>query len=510
MYNPLHSERSVPKICILLFLHNSSNSLINRMAQSAVVFNPAYGETAPLLALESDYEPLFEDIEERAKVERSLLKKLDRRMYLLGVIYILNYIDRQNIAVARLRGFEEDLKLEGAQYASCLAIVYVGYLLTQVPSNMYLEHIGRPSIYLSSCMILSRWGFISMLTGAARGFYDALIARFCLGFVEAAFFPGALLLISKWYKRDEIGQRTAYLANGLLIANAAGSLLASGILGIMDNAYGIAAWRWLFFVEGALTISVAICAMYILPDFPKTSSGWLSSAEQSLAIRRIQEEYTVDDSPEHPFNGLLLALSDRKVWSLAMILGLHTFSSSFHIYFPTLVQTIGYDPIATLLISTPPWLTAIVAVIIISRHSDKKSERCWHITYSMGVALIGYLIAISTMNPVVRYISFFLMTQIHAGYVCFMAWASTSVSDPPSKRASALALINTGGILASIFVPYAWPSSWGPDYSKSFGICIFANILTITACCVFRGHLASLNALTTPRVLLGKQYQYQL
>ncbi|KAJ3876652.1 MFS general substrate transporter [Lentinula edodes] len=488
MYNPLHSERSVPK--------------------SAAVFNPAYGETAPLLALESDYEPLFEDIEERAKVERSLLKKLDRRMYLLGVIYILNYIDRQNIAVARLRGFEEDLKLEGSQYASCLAIVYVGYLLTQVPSNMYLEHIGRPSIYLSSCMIL--WGFISMLTGAARGFYDALIARFCLGFVEAAFFPGALLLISKWYKRDEIGQRTAYLANGLLIANAAGSLLASGILGIMDNAYGIAAWRWLFFVEGALTISVAICAMYILPDFPKTSSGWLSSAEQSLAIRRIQEEYTLDDSPEHPFNGLLLALSDRKVWSLAMILGLHTFSSSFHIYFPTLVQTIGYDPIATLLISTPPWLTAIVAVIIISRHSDKKSERCWYITYSMGVALIGYLIAISTMNPVVRYISFFLMTQIHAGYVCFMAWASTSVSDPPSKRASALALINTGGILASIFVPYVWPSSWGPDYSKSFGICIFANILTITACCVFRGHLASMNALTTPRVLVGKQYQYQL
>ncbi|KAJ3800406.1 major facilitator superfamily domain-containing protein [Lentinula aff. detonsa] len=481
------------------------------MAQSTAVVNSAHDETSPLLMFEPDVDSLFEHAEEREKVERSLLKKLDGRMYLLGVIYILNYIDRQNIAVARLRGFEEDLGLQGSQYATCLGIVYVGYLLTQVPSNMCLEYVGRPSMYLSSCMVL--WGFVSMLTGAARGFYDALIARFCLGFVEAAFFPGALLLISKWYKRDEIGQRTAYLANGLLIANATGSILASGILEVMDNAYGIAAWRWLFFIEGALTISVAICAMYILPDFPKTSSGWLSAAEQTLAIRRTQEEYTVDESSVHPFEGLWLAISDKKVWSLAIILGLHAFSSSFHIYFPTLMQTIGYDPIFTLLICVPPWLTAIVAVIIVTRHSDRSSERYWHITASMGIALVGYVVAISTMNPVVRYISFFFMTQIHAGYVCFMAWASTSVSDPPSKRASALALINTGGVLANIFVPYAWPSSWGPDYSKSFGICIFANFLTVTACWVFRRHLITLNNIAKPTVLAGRQRkedQYQL
>ncbi|KAJ3824581.1 sugar transporter [Lentinula raphanica] len=477
------------------------------MNQSTVALDSIQDETAPLLHLNSDLDP-FEDVVEREKVERSLLRKLDARMSLLGVIYILNYIDRQNIAVARLRGFEEDLRLEGSQYATCLGIVYVGYLLTQVPSNICLEYIGRPSLYLSSCMLL--WGFVSMLTGAARGFYDALIARFCLGFVEAAFFPGALLLISKWYKRDEIGQRTAYLANGLLIANATGSLLASGILKVMDNAHGIAAWRWLFFIEGALTISVAICAMYILPDFPKTSFGWLSSAEHALAIRRTQEEYVVDDSPEHPLKGLWLAISDKKVWSLAIILGLHAFSSSFHIYFPTLVQTIGYNPIITLLISVPPWLTAIVVVIIVTKHSDLKSERCWHITISMGIALVGYVVAISTMNPVIRYISFFLMTQIHAGYVCFMAWASTSVSDPPSKRASALALINTGGILANIFVPYAWPSSWGPDYSKSFGICIFANILTVTACWVFRSNLMNLNELARSTLAGRKYYQYQL
>ncbi|KAE9404195.1 sugar transporter [Gymnopus androsaceus JB14] len=430
-------------------------------------------ETTPLVVHDSatGEHMLFGNVDERKRLEQRLLKKLDTRMSILVLIYILNYIDRQNIAVARLRGFEEDLKLEGSQFASCMGSVYLGYLFFQIPSNLFLEYIGKPATYLATCMIL--WGFISMFTR----FYEAILARFCLGF----------LLISKWYKRDELGQRTGYLACGLLIANATGSLMASGILTAMDNVYGISAWRWLFFTEGFLTILVGIWALYVLPNFPQTSSGWLSPAEKALAVLRIREESKTDYDEEikGPLNGFWLAISDWKVC--------HVFGVFFHFYFPTLMQTIGYNPTITLLICVPPWLTATVAVIIISRHSDKTSERFWHISFSFGVAVIGYLMAISTMNPLLRYISLFLMTQTHAAFVCFMAWASGSLSDTPSKRATALALINTGGILANIFVPYAWPSAWGPDYSKSFAICILATFLSATMCWVFRLHLKSLN-----------------
>ncbi|KIK65337.1 hypothetical protein GYMLUDRAFT_219266 [Collybiopsis luxurians FD-317 M1] len=462
-------------------------------------------ERVPLISNGTDFEALLANAEERKKLERRLLKKLDARMGVLLLIYILNYIDRQNIAVARLRGFEEDLKLEGSQYASCLAVVYVGYLYMQIPSNIFLEYVGKPSIYLSTCMIL--WGCISMLLGAARGFNDVLLARFFLGIFEAAFFPGALLLISKWYRRNELGQRTAWLACGLLIGNATGSLIASGILELLDNAYGIAAWRWLFIVEGALTVLVAVWAIYVLPDFPQTTSGWLSPVEQALAIRRMQEDTAEDfiDNPR-PLHGLWLALSDWKVWWLTAILAVYAFASSFHFYFPTLVQTIGYSPIVTLLITVPPWLTAILAVILLSRHSDHKSERFWHISLSISIAIVGYVVAISTMNPLVRYISFFAMTQVHAAYTCFMAWASASVSEPSSKRATALAFINTGGMLANILVAYAWPSSWGPDYTQSFVICIFAAVLTVIMSWIFRRHLAGLNT----REMRHSSYRYQL
>jgi MFS family permease len=292
--------------------------------------------------------------------------------------------------------------------------------------------MGKPSIYLSTCMIL--WGFVSMLTGAARGFYDVLIARFCLGFVECAFFPGALLLISKWYRRDEIGQRTAWLACGLLIANATGSLIASGILKAMDNVYGISAWRWLFFVEGVLTISVATCAIYILPDFPKTSTGWLSPAEQVLAVRRLEEDYAVAETEQPLVHGLWLAVSDWKVWWLTGILAVYAFASSFHFYFPTLVQTIGYSPIITLLICVPPWLTAIIAVILVSRRSDKKSERFWHITLSVGVGIIGYIVAISTTNPLMRYLSLCVCGSVFSVFdLCMPINILQFLNDPTSR-----------------------------------------------------------------------------
>ena len=84
---------------------------------------------------------------------------------------------------------------------------------------------------------------VHVLAGAARNFTDALLTRFFLGFVEAAFFPGALFLLSKWYKRSELGLRTALLSCGFLISNAFGSLMASGILSGMQGKLGYAAWR---------------------------------------------------------------------------------------------------------------------------------------------------------------------------------------------------------------------------------------------------------------------------
>ena len=109
---------------------------------------------------------------------------------------------------------------------------------------MLLNYIGKPSLYLPISMMI--WGMISCLTGIATNFVGALLTRFFLGFVEAAFFPGALFLISKWYTRKELGLRTAVLSCGNMISSAFGSLIASGILDGMQGKLGHSAWRFVY------------------------------------------------------------------------------------------------------------------------------------------------------------------------------------------------------------------------------------------------------------------------
>ncbi|KAG8688454.1 actin [Ceratobasidium sp. 423] len=369
----------------------------------------------------------FGGTEARRALERRLLRKLDLRMSILIFIYILNYIDRNNAAAARLRGFEEDLGLTGQQFPTLLSILYVGYILMQIPSNIFLNFIGKPSLYLPACMLV--WGMISVLTGVTHNFVGALLTRFFLGFVEAAFFPGALFLLSKWYKRDELGLRTAILYCGNLSSNAFGGLLAAGILDGMQGKLGHAAWRWLFFIEGALTMAVAILAMFILPDFPSTTR-WLSPEERRLAEVRMAEdvggEVDKDSSEEGHLYGFFLAMKDWKIWWLAVALTGITIGLSFNAYFQSLVGFIN------------------------ARHADKTGERFLHISVPLFIGIIGFVIAIASMNTAARYISLFLMAQAYAGLIVLLSWVSNSIPRPPAKRAVALAFINAFSQLGNV------------------------------------------------------------
>ncbi|KAI0787162.1 major facilitator superfamily domain-containing protein [Irpex lacteus] len=417
-------------------------------------------------------------------------------MSILVLIYILNYIDRNNAAAARLRGFEEDLHLEGTQFASILSILYVGYISMQIPSNMFLNHIGKPSLYLPVCMVV--WGLLSILTGKlTTSFYGALTTRFLLGIVEASFFPGALFLISKWYKHSELGFRTALLFCGNIISNAFGSLIASAILDTMEGVLGQSAWRWLFFVEGSLTVVVAILAIFVLPDFPETTHpGWLTQKEIRLAILRLEEDSDQSEESDEKNShlaGFVAAMKDPHMYILTGIMLSQILAQTFNMYFPTLTATLGYSRTITLLLCAPPFLLSAVLTFLNSRHSDMTGERFYHITVPFAVGIVGFAIATQTMNVGWRYFALFLMAQTYAGFSIFYGWMSNTFPSPHTKRAVALAFCNSVSQIGNIGGSYIWPSGWGPTYRKSFAICIVASSCSILMCYLLKLRLQALN-----------------
>ena len=241
------------------------------------------------------------------------------------LMYIMNYLDRNNIAAARLAGLQDDpskggLALTSPQYLTALSILFVGYLLMQIPSNLFLNKIGKPALYLPTVMII--WGVISAATAGAQSYGGLIAIRFFLGFVEAAYFPGCLFFLSSWYTRKELGFRTAMLYSGALLSGAFSGLITAGIKHGLDGARGLRAWRWMFIIEGVITIFVAFSAYFVLPNFPRTTS-WLTEGERQLAVWRLEEDIGEDDwvdsSQQTFFQGLKLAVQDIKMWILVSL-----------------------------------------------------------------------------------------------------------------------------------------------------------------------------------------------
>ncbi|KIM52144.1 hypothetical protein SCLCIDRAFT_141825 [Scleroderma citrinum Foug A] len=431
--------------------------------------------------------------ERRRQVEKKLLRKLDYRLTFLLLVYIMNCVDRSNLPTARLKGLEEDLHLTGLQFNTLISILHVGYVLMQVPSNLFLDRLKRPSAYFSFCVFL--WGLLSISTG--HSYRGALISRFFLGFSEAVFYPGVIFMLTRWYKRDELGIRMAYFTCGASVSSIFDQLTASAIFAIIpDGKLGYAAWRWLFFIEGGLTFAMALVSLYMIPDFPTTPASWLTAEEQVLAQRRMTENVC---GAEHDlfksirWHGLVEAFADWTVWWLAISMTVLNASMSFGLYFPTLAATMGYSPTITLLLCAPPWVLSIATSFIVTRHSDVTGDRFWHVTGPVSMGIVGFIIAASTMDTSIRYLSLFFMAQSQVSYMVVMAWVSNSMLESTSKRAVALAIVNMIGVLGYIGGSYLWPAEWGPSYSKSFCCCILAFFISLVMVLVYRLHLIRLN-----------------
>ncbi|AEO71178.1 uncharacterized protein THITE_2123314 [Thermothielavioides terrestris NRRL 8126] len=421
----------------------------------------------------------------RAQVEKSLKRKLDARCSLFILLYIMNYLDRNNIASARLKGLQSDLNLTYNQYATCLSILYVGYILMQVPSNMIINRVSRPSIYIGCSMML--WGLVSTLSGVVTGFGGMVAIRFFLGFVEAAFLPGALLILSKWYTRRELTTRNALLFCGNLISNAFSALVGAGVLSNMQGVLGHAAWRWLFFIEGAATMFIAILAAFILPDLPHNSRGF-TEEERYVAQLRMTEDVGLEDSDEPSqtlFTGLIMTLKDAKVYLMMLTLTAYVVGLSFNAFFPTLTGTLGFDYVPTLLMSAPPWVLACLISLANAWHSDRTQDKFWHITGPVVLGLVGFIISMSTLNVAARYVALFLQAGSYAGFIVFYSWISSSFPRPPAKRAVAIAMINAFSQLGNVAGSYVWNLS-DNGYRQSYGVVTAMFGVTILGCLAFR------------------------
>ncbi|WWC64418.1 uncharacterized protein I303_107028 [Kwoniella dejecticola CBS 10117] len=430
--------------------------------------------------------------ERRIAIEKKLVRKLDARCSLFVLIYIMNYLDRNNIASAKGKGLTRDLNLNATQYSTCLSILYVGYILMQIPSNLVINRISRPSWYIAIAILI--WGAISTCSGVVTSFGGMVAIRFTLGFVEAAFLPGALLILSKWYTRRELTLRNAILFGGNLISNAFAALIAAGVLSNMEGVLGHAAWRWMFWIEGAITMLIAIFAFFLLPDLPHNTKGFSEEELEVAQLRLLEDvgEADQDSADQGVFDGFFMAIKDVKIYVMCFALTAYVVGLSFNAFFPSLTGTLGFSYIPTLLMSSPPWVFATIVSMVNAWHADRTQEKFWHIVVPMLGGLVGFIICMATNQTAARYVALFLQASSYAGFIVFYSWISSSFPRPPAKRAVAIALINAFSQFGNIAGSYVWKLD-SNGYRKAYGIVTAMFGVAIVLCYIFRSILVNLN-----------------
>ncbi|RMZ47795.1 hypothetical protein AFCA_000539 [Aspergillus flavus] len=398
-------------------------------------------------------------------VEIRLVRKLDTWiMPTLWLMYWLNYLDRNAIALARLNDLEEDLNLSSSEYQTCVSILFVGYLLGQVPSNMLITRV-RPSWYMSGCMAL--WAVVSALTALAKDFKGLLLVRFFLGVTEAPYYPGALYMLSIFYTRKEIATRISILYTGNILATAFAGLIAAGIFHGMDNLAGISGWQWLFILQGAVTFLIAVLSIFTLPDDPLVTR-WLTEEERTLAHERIVADTVGARHQTSTFSGLKEAARDPKIWLFAFMQHMHLAANGFKNFFPTAVETLGFSTTITLVLTCPPYLIAGLISVVWSWSSGRFNERTWHITIAKAIAIFGFILGCATLNTGARYFAMVVFAiGTYAVNSIVLGWVSSTCGQTKEKKASSLAIVNTIANASFVWTPYLWPSSDEPRYTMA-------------------------------------------
>jgi Major Facilitator Superfamily len=226
----------------------------------------------------------------------------------------------------------------------------------------------------------------------------------------------------------------------------------------------------LFFIEGAVTVAIAFAAMFVLPNFPQTTS-WLSEEERQFASWRLKRDIGEDDwtgsADQSLWRGFFLAVKDFKVILIGLLMSMSASSGSVVLFFPTLIQTLNYGTITTLLLTTPPYVLAMFTTMGNAWHADRTGERFAHLAIPFTIAGGMFILAASTTNVAARYTAMMIMLPaLFSGHVVAIAWVSNTVARPAGKRAAAFAITNTIANCASIWGSYFYPQSSGPRYSE--------------------------------------------
>ncbi|PGG95540.1 hypothetical protein GX51_08222 [Blastomyces parvus] len=387
------------------------------------------------------------------KAERSLCRKFDiRLMPVLAIMYLFNALDKGNLGNAKTAGLTEDLKFKEGEYNLLLSIFFVPYVVFAPPVAMLGKRFN-PARVLP--ILMFTFGLMTLLSAAAKNFSGMFALRWFLGMAESGFFPLVIYYLTTFYRRGELARRLALFYAASNIANAFSGLLSFGVFRITNTP--LEPWRYLFLIEGALSVLFAVFAYWYLP-LSAAKANFLNEQEKALAFHRIQvDSSSVVDEKFNFREAIRIFKQPISYCFLAIEICLGIPIQSVALFMPQIIQRLGYSTVKTNLYTVAPNCTGAVMLLVLAFSSDFARIRFPFIALGFILTFTGFIIyaAIDDVQAQlqVAYFACFMMTWgTSAPSVLLSTWYNNNIAHEGRRMmltSVGIPLANVMGIVSS-------------------------------------------------------------
>ncbi|MDF3318740.1 MFS transporter [Rhodococcus sp. C3V] len=389
-----------------------------------------------------------------SEIESRVVKKVARRLIpFLILLYFVNYLDRTNIAFAKLT-MSADLGMTETMFGLASGLFFVGYLLFEVPSNLALHRFGA-RLWIARIMLT--WGILAAALAFVPNVGSLYFLRILLGIAEAGFFPGVLLYLTFWFPKKYRVRLMGLFLLTLPLSSALGAPLSAAIIQYGDGLFGLAGWRVMYLIEGLPAVILAFVVWLYLTDRP-ADAKWLTLEERTWLMKSMADEEKELGDAGHQSAGK--TLRDPRVIGFGLVyFGITYGLYALSFFLPSIVagfkQTFDTDfsLVETGLIVAVPYAIGAVAMVLWSRHSDKTGERMWHVAAPTLLGAVSIPIALYLDSPFTVMIAVSLTA---VGVLCALPvfWYLPTTFLTGASAAAGIAMINSIGNASGFGAPY--------------------------------------------------------
>ncbi|MGF6958642.1 MFS transporter [Paraburkholderia youngii] len=369
---------------------------------------------------------------------------------ILIICYTIACLDRVNIGYAKLQMLD-DLRLSDSAYAFGASVFFWGYLLFQVPSNIFLHRVGA-RVWISRIMFA--WGCVAVAMmfiaeiATFVGIKNATVfylLRFLLGVCESGFYPGVVLYVNYWFPPH----RQSKMLAGFILALPLSLVVGGPLSGwLMDSTHGwmsLDGWQWMLGIEGVPALAMAI---YVRCRLPKgiDDARWLNEEEKGTLKRGLENKIAKKS------RNLRAAVKDYRVLLLASIM--LTFNTGFYglsFWLPSIMKAAGvHSTFAIGVLSAIPFVIAAIAMVLNASHSERTGERRWHAAIPAFIGAVGLALSAAFGNNIALSVMFLCVAASGLLGMMPVFWTFPGRYLSGTAAAAGIALISSLGSFSGI------------------------------------------------------------